>query len=81
MPRSSQYVGAKAGRNYFQLQFACRINKQNPPLSVVVAIRAILLLAKDLDDRMFPLLGEFFRDPNVDKDVVKPLEDSGVIEF
>ena len=42
-------------------------------------VSAILLFVKDLDDRIFPLLGDFSRYPNVDKDVVKALDDFGVI--
>ena len=47
-------------------------NKRNP--SVVVAISAVLLFVKDFDDRIFPLLGDFSRYPNIDMDVVKALE-------
>ena len=36
---------------------------------------------KDLDDRIFPLLGDFSCYPNIDKDVVKALGDCGVVDF
>ena len=47
---------------------------------VVVAIRAIFLFLKELDDRIFPLSGDFFRYPNIDKDVAKALHEFGVVE-
>ena len=47
---------------------------------VVVAIRAIFLFLKELDDRIFPLSGDFFRYPNIDKDVAKTLHEFGVVE-
>ena len=53
-------------------------NKRSPP--VIVATRAILLFVKDLDDRIFSSFGDFSRYyPNVDKDVVKELDECGVI--
>ena len=54
-------------------------NKRSP--SVVVAIWAVLRFVKDLDDRIFPLLGDFSRYLNIDKDVVKALDVFEVIEF
>ena len=57
------------------------MSKRNP--SEVVEIRATLLFVKDLHDRMFPLLGDFSRYPNIaniDKDVVKALDKFKVIE-
>ena len=53
-------------------------NKRNP--SAVVAISAVFFV-KDLDDRIFPLLGDFSRYLNIDKDVVKALDVFEVIEF
>ena len=52
---------------------------RNP--SVIVAIRAILLFVKDLDDRIFPLLGDFSCYPYIDKDAVESPEEFGLIEF
>ena len=52
---------------------------RNP--SVIVAIRAILLFVKDLDDRIFPLLGDFSCYPYIDKDAVEALDEFRVIEF
>lgn len=49
--------------------------------SVAVAIEAVLVSVKDLDDRIIPLLGGFFRYPYTDKNVVKALDEFGVIEF
>ena len=36
---------------------------------------------KDLDDRIFPLMGDFSCYPNIDKDVVKALGEYGVVDF
>ena len=53
-------------------------NRQNPS---VVAIREILFFVKDLDHRICPLLVDSSRYPNIDKDVMKALDELGVIEF
>ena len=45
---------AQEGRNDFQQQFTCIGNKRNP--SAVAAVRAISLLVKGLNDRVFPLI-------------------------
>ena len=34
-----------------------------------------------MTDRIFPLLGDFSRYPNVDRDVVKALGECGVVEW
>ena len=54
-------------------------NKRNP--SVVVAVSSVLRFLKDLDDRIFPLLGGFSCYPNIDKDVVISLGECGVVDF
>ena len=73
-------VVAKARRSNFQQYFACMGNQRTP--SAIVAIRAIPLFGRDLDDRIFPLLGDCFRYPYIDKDAVEALLDVfGVIEF
>ena len=72
-------VVAKTGRDDFQQYFACIGSKRNP--SSVLAIRAIFLSVKDLDDHIFPLLGDFSCYPYIDKDAVKALDEFGVIEF
>ena len=58
-------VVAEAGLDHFQQYFAGVGNKRIP--SVVVAVRAILLLTEDFDGRIFPLLGDFSRSPHIDK--------------
>ena len=52
-------------------------NKRNP--SVSVAIRAILLFAKDVD-RIFTFLRDFSCYPYIDEDAVEALDEFGVIE-
>ena len=71
-------VVSKTDRDDCQQNFSCMRNKRNP--SVVVAISWVLHFVKDLDDRIFPLLGDFSRYPHIDKDVVKALDDFGVVE-
>ena len=53
--------------------------KRNP--SVVVAVSSVLLFVKDLEGRIFPLLGDLSCYPNIDKDVVKALGECGVVDF
>ena len=36
-----------------------------------------MIFVKDLDDRIFPLLGGFSSYPHIDEDVVKALDDCG----
>ena len=46
------------------------------------AVTYVLRSVKDLDDRILPLVGRFFCcSPSIDKDVVKSLRESGVVEF
>ena len=54
-------------------------NERNP--SEVVAVSSVLGFVKDLDDRIFPLLGDFSCSPNIGKDVVKALRECGVVDF
>ena len=58
-------VVTEAGRDDFQQNLAWMGKKRNT--SVVFAIRAILLFTKDLNRRIFPLMGDVTRSPHVDK--------------
>ena len=46
----------------------------------VVASSSVVLYVKYLGDRIFPLLRDFSRYPNVGKDVVKALGECGVVD-
>ena len=72
-------VVAKAARDDFPKHFACVGNKRDP--SVAVATRTVLSFVKDLDDRIFLLLGDFSCYPSIGKDVVKALRECGVVEL
>lgn len=54
-------------------------SKRNP--LVTVAIRTVSLFVKDLDGRIFPLVGDFSRSPYVDKHVVSASDKIAVVDF
>ena len=70
---------AQAGRDDFSTNLACVGNKRNP--FEVVPISTVLRFAKDADDRLFPLLGDFSCYPNLDKDIVKHWANAGWSRF
>ena len=55
------------------------VDKRNP--YVIVAMRAILLFVKDLDDYILSLLGDLSCYPYTDKGAVEALDELWVIEF
>ena len=54
-------------------------NKLNS--SVVLAVSSVLSFEKDLDDRIFPLLGGLSCYPNIDKGVVKALRECRAVDL
>ena len=72
-------VVVEAKRDDFQQTISCVAYKRS--LSVVFAVSCFLLFVKDLDDRIFPMLGDFSSYRKIDKDVVKALSECGVVGF
>ena len=67
------------GPDDLQQHFACVGNKRS--LSAVVAISADLVFVRGLDDRMPPLLGDFFHSPTARKNVVKAQGERRVVDI
>ena len=62
-------VAAKAGRDDYQQYAACMGNNRNSPR--IVAIKMVHIVVEDLDGRIFTMLGDITRFPNIEKDAVK----------
>ena len=79
IPRSRTAVVAQERHDEIQQNVACVGNKRNPTAGFAIS-SVLRFFVKDLDDRIFPLLGDFSCYPSIDKDVVKALRECGVVD-